>query len=72
MTAAPGPPPIRDAEISAEYLCHKFEELSGELRREELAREGAERCAARLAAEVESAGARASQQLIHIKNKYKQ
>ncbi|CAE7230842.1 unnamed protein product [Symbiodinium natans] len=44
-------PQLRDAEHSIDYLCHKFEALSRQLRREEQAREAAERRGQQLAAE---------------------
>jgi len=58
-----GSPPdaqIRDAEMSVEFLCQKFETLSEQLRREEGAREEAERRGAHLASEVRSAEAAAT------------
>lgn len=51
---------IRDAEMSVEYLCQKFETLSEKLLREESAREEAERRGAQLASEVRSAEADAT------------
>lgn len=48
---------IRDAEMSVEYLCRRFEAFSDQLRQQEQARENAERRGKHLAAEVESAEA---------------
>eukprot|EP00927_Polykrikos_kofoidii_P012119 TRINITY_DN15204_c0_g1_i1.p1 TRINITY_DN15204_c0_g1~~TRINITY_DN15204_c0_g1_i1.p1 ORF type:complete len:707 (+),score=153.49 TRINITY_DN15204_c0_g1_i1:52-2172(+) len=46
---------IRDAEMSVDFLCKKFESLSEQLRREERAREDAERYTRVLTAEVDEA-----------------
>lgn len=46
---------VREAEMSVEFLCRKFESLSDQLRREEAAREAAERRSKVLQSEVESA-----------------
>ena len=58
-TASPriysSPAAVRDAELSVEDLCRKFEALSEKLRREQLARETAERRSTRLLTEVETA-----------------
>lgn len=60
LAAAPAAQ-IRDAEMSVEYLCRKFETLSDQLRHEEQAREAMEQRGAELAAEVASAEAAAWQ-----------
>jgi len=46
---------IRDAEMSVDFLCHKFEALSEQLRREENAREAEDQRCRLLTSEVESA-----------------
>jgi len=46
---------IRNAEMSVEYLCRRFETFSDQLRQQEVARQAAERRGMQLEAEVESA-----------------
>lgn len=60
LASAPGSQ-IRDAEMSVEYLCRKFEALTDQLCREESAREVVERHGAKLFAEVASAEAAIAQ-----------
>mmetsp|Transcript_96354 Transcript_96354/g.272508 ORF Transcript_96354/g.272508 Transcript_96354/m.272508 type:complete len:707 (-) Transcript_96354:305-2425(-) len=58
---APATAQIRDAEMSVDFLCRKFEALSEQLRVEEQSREAVEQRGRRLTVEIESAEEAAAQ-----------